>query len=200
MAGERDRHGIDLFPRGGTHWNALGAGLAASRAVAILKDQQSRLDLEGVSTTWTENREPKGTDRDLLNMLNLYWPDADYPVPQINHLAKDPEQSCRPAQIMEVGGSFLEQINVALLESRCPPHISYWFYWDRLHMSFAGKGRELAPPRDEDRLADAANSDVILLEENEMNIGETDHLKALHALIRSTTRMSSASGAAAITR
>jgi hypothetical protein len=196
LAGEREHHAIELFPRGGTHWNALGAGLAAREVVAILKRQQPLLDLTNISTAWTQSREPQGTDRDLLNMLNLYWPDADYPVPTIKYAAREPGQSCRPAQIMEVGGSFLEQINAALLQSGCAPRISYWFYWDRLHMSFAGKDREFAPPRDEDRLADLAGSDVILLEENEMNIGETDHLKALHALILSSTRISSVSGTA----
>jgi hypothetical protein len=196
LTGERAHQAIELFPRGGTHWNALGAGLAAREAVAILKHQQPLLDLANVSTQWTQSRDPQGTDRDLLNMLNLYWPDADYPVPAIKHVERQPGQSCRPAQIMEVGGSFLEQINAALLQSGCVPRISYWFYWDRLHMSFAGNGREFGPPRDEDRLADLAGSEVILLEENEMNIGETDHLKALHALILSSTRISSASGTA----
>ena len=196
LAGERERHAIELFPRGGTHWNALGAGLAAREVAAILKRQRPLLDLTKISTQWTESRVPQGTDRDLLNMLNLYWPEADYPVPAITPAARAPGQSCRPAQIMEVGGSFLEQINAALLQSGCAPRISYWFYWDRLHMSFAGREREVAPPRDEDRLADLAGSDVILLEENEMNIGETDHLKALHALILSSTRISSASGTA----
>ncbi|MBV9395027.1 MAG: hypothetical protein JOZ84_11510 [Methylobacteriaceae bacterium] len=194
-AAERERHGIELFPRGGTHWNALGAGLAATKLASILDAQRPSLDLGGIRTQWTQSEDPEGTDRDLVNMLNLYWFDAHYPVPKITTDAAEPGRTCRPAKIMEVGGSFLEQINTALLGSRCPPHISYWLYWDFYHIAFVGHGREFAPPRDEDRLADLASSDVIVLEENEMNIGETDHLKALHALVVSAVRMTSATEA-----
>jgi alginate O-acetyltransferase complex protein AlgJ len=191
MAAERDRHEIELFPRGGTHWNALGARLATTQLVSLIKGQNSDLDLDSVSTLWTESRSPEGTDRDLVNMLNLYWFDTDYPVPKIARNSSAIEQACRPAKIMEVGGSFLEQVNVALRDSRCPPEISYWFYWNFAHVSYPNGKRQSAPPSDEDRLADLAGSDVLLLEENEFNIGETEHLKALHALVVSATRMTS---------
>jgi hypothetical protein len=42
-------------------------------------------------------------------------------------------------------------------------------------------------------LAEVASSDVIVLEENEYNIGTTDHLNALHSLIVSKARKQSAS-------
>jgi hypothetical protein len=195
MAAERERHGITLFPRGGTHWNALGAGLASVQLVSRLKAQNLHLDFGGISTAWTESRNPEGTDRDLVNMLNLYWFDTDYPVPKIPHDASKADRVCRPAKIMEVGGSFLEQVNVALRESRCAPQISYWFYWNFAHVFYAGDKRRSEPPRDAERPADLAGSDVILLEENEMNIGETDHLKELHALVVSVGGMSSTSEA-----
>ncbi|GAC1340165.1 MAG: hypothetical protein NVSMB26_28190 [Beijerinckiaceae bacterium] len=194
MAAERSRQKIDLFPRGGTHWNALGAGLATQELVSLLRAQKPDLDLGGIGLAWSETHEPRGTDRDLLEMLNLYWPDADYPVPEISHEPSNETRPCRPAQIMEVGGSFLEQVNAALLESRCPPKISYWFYWDHLHMSFAGQGRMFAPPQDAARRADLAGSDVILLEENEQNISETPHLNQLHALIVSARANTTAAG------
>jgi hypothetical protein len=196
IAGERERHGISLFPRGGTHWNALGASLAATRLVSLLHAQNPRLHLEHMSTAWTESRDPQGTDRDLINMLNLYWFDTDYPVPKIAEHPSNADQTCRPTKIMEVGGSFLEQINVALRQTRCPPQISYWFYWNFAHVFYAAGKRQSEPPRDEERTIDLAGSDVILLEENEYNIGETDHLNALHALVMSEIHKDSTSGTA----
>jgi hypothetical protein len=200
MAAERERQGITLFPRGGTHWNALAAGLASVQLVSRLKAQNPRLDLDGVSTAWTKSRNPEGTDRDLVNMLNLYWFDTDYPVPKITRDSAKTDQACQPAKIMEVGGSFLEQINVALRGSRCPPQISYWFYWNFAHVYYAADKRRSEPPRDAQRAADLAGSDVILLEENEMNIGETEHLKELHALAVSAGHMGSATEAPAARR
>jgi alginate O-acetyltransferase complex protein AlgJ len=197
MAAERGRHEIELFPRGGIHWNALGASLAATELVSLVKAQTLRLDLDSINTAWTESRSPEGSDRDLVNMLNLYWFDTDYPVPKIAHGPLAIDRTCRPAKIMEVGGSFLEQINVALRESRCPPEISYWFYWNFSHVFYAEGKRRSAPPVQADRLADLAGSDVILLEENELMIGETDHLTALHGLVVSAGRMTSARDAPA---
>lgn len=193
MAAERGRHGIELFPRGGTHWNALGASLAATRLGSLAKAKANHVDLDGIDTAWTESRSPQGTDRDLVNMLNLYWFDTDYPVPEIVHTSSSTDQTCRPTKIMEVGGSFLEQINVALRGSRCPPDISYWFYWDFAHVFYEGGKRRSEPPRGDNRLADLTSSDVIVLEENEYNIGTTDHLNALHSLIVSKARQQSAS-------
>jgi hypothetical protein len=195
MAAERERHGIELFPRGGTHWNALGAGLATTRLVALLKAQSTRLDLGPIDTTWTISRDPQGTDRDLVSMLNLYWFDTDYAVPKITHDSSQKDKSCRAAKIMEVGGSFLEQVNTALMDSRCPPHISYWFYWNFYHIVYAEGRRRSTPPRDEDRPADLVASDVILLEENEYNIGVTEHLNALHSFVASIAQKNSAGGA-----
>jgi alginate O-acetyltransferase complex protein AlgJ len=192
MAAERERHGIALFPHGGTHWNALGASLATTQLVSLLQAENPGLDLGGISTVWTESRSPEGTDRDLVSMLNLYWFDTDYPIPKITHNASKIDQTCGLTKMMEVGGSFLEQINIALRESRCPPQISYWFYWNFAHVSYANGKRQSVPPREEERLADLAGSDIILLEENEMNIGETEHLKALHASVMSASRTTNA--------
>lgn len=197
LAGAREREAIELFPRGGTHWNALGASLAAGQVVRILQQQQSRLDFGLVRTQWRETQEPQGTDRDLLNLLNLYWPDAHYPVPKMLPAASAADRSCRPTKIIEVGGSFLDQVNEALRASGCPPQISYWFYWDFLHIAYAGGERRSEPAREAERVADLAGSDVIVLEENEMNIGETEHLKALHALVASETHMATARGVSA---
>jgi hypothetical protein len=171
--------------------------LAAAQLVSLLKAQKPHIDLDGVSTVWTESRNPEGTDRDLVNMLNLYWFDTDYPVPKIAPDSPKVDQTCRPAKILEVGGSFVEQINVALRASRCPPQISYWFYWNFAHVFYAGGKRQSESPREEDRPADLASSDVILLEENEYNIGETDHLNALHALVIAEAHKKDAGGSAA---
>jgi hypothetical protein len=66
-------------------------------------------------------------------------------------------------------------------------------YWDFAHVFYEGGKRRSEPPRGDHRLADLTSSDVIVLEENEYNIGTTDHLNALHSLIVSTARQQSAS-------
>jgi alginate O-acetyltransferase complex protein AlgJ len=192
MATERGRHGIEVFPAGGTHWNALGASLAATQLLSVVKAEAHHFDLDGIDLAWRETHSPQGTDRDLVNMLNLYWFDTDYPVPEIAYRSKS-DHTCRPAKIMEVGGSFLEQINVALRGSRCPPEISYWFYWNFAHVFYQGDKRRSEPPRDDTRVSDLTTSDVILLEENESILGMTDHLNALHSLVVAADRAQSAS-------
>jgi hypothetical protein len=193
MVTERARHGIELFPAGGTHWNALGASLAATQLASLVKAEAHHLNLDGIDLGWRESRSPQGTDRDLVEMLNLYWFDTDYPIPQIAHGSANIDPTCRPAKIMEVGGSFLEQINVALRGSRCPPEISYWFYWNSAHVFYHGDKRRSEPPSDDTRVTDLTSTDVILLEENESILAMTDHLNALHSLVVAADRTQSAS-------
>jgi alginate O-acetyltransferase complex protein AlgJ len=181
----RASYPIDLFPRGGIHWNMLGATLAA-QAITQAVNRQSRSPLLTPFTfTWQTSFEPRVSDKDLLEIMNLRWPDEHYPVPVPTIESKPPKGACQPARVTEVGGSFLFTINAVLEEAACPPVIQYWFYWEKKHFIFdegpAKKSifdpsyREISnevPLRDRELLTDL---DVILFEENEAAMPESSH-------------------------
>ena len=183
VASQRKTQKITLFPRGGTHWNALGSAIVAEQVAAIIKAQRSDLDLDGISTSWIESHNTAGSDSDILGMMNLYRPDMNYPVPKIVPSAKRDSTTCRAAKIMEVGGSFVMSMNSAFLQMNCKPDIDVWFYWNQAHLTFGGLDLISHPAREAEQLADLERCDVILLEENESLIGTTAHLKRLHELV-----------------
>jgi hypothetical protein len=93
-----------------------------------------------------------------------------------------------------MGGSFLHQILAAATQAHCPPQIDYWFYMRtesngvelghyRRAPGDASNGERLAANLDllAENLRDA---DVVVLEENEANIGATNQVGHLLAAAR----------------
>jgi len=186
---EQANYPIDLFPRGGTHWNLLGAALALRDATRILDlDPLRRFDFD-----WREHDLAKGTDRDLLDLLNLYWPDDRYPTAAVEGRGKS-EACARAPHILMVGDSFMRQLIVVSAQTPCPPTIDYWFYMRDDHGGFTlarfvtlpgeiGNGARL--PADLAELPQSfMQADAVVLEENEHNIGQTKQVGNLLEAVR----------------
>jgi alginate O-acetyltransferase complex protein AlgJ len=171
---------IDLFPRGGTHWNMLGAALATQNIVKALDEGKRDLDLGAFAFNYRIESEAKSFDRDLLDLMNLLWPDAHYPVPAIDVVRS--ETKCpRAPHVVELGGSFLHEINILWENADCAPSVDHWFYFKRsdgfgtwrFDIPAADTSVGLGRERQSD-LSDLPESvrqaDIVLLEENESNI------------------------------
>jgi hypothetical protein len=193
MDAERANYAIDLFPRGGTHWNLLGAALALRDATRLLDAGPSGSPVGRFEFDWRENDFVKGTDRDLLDLLNLYWPDDHYPTAIVEGRGKG-GVCARAPRILMVGDSFMRQLIVVSAQTPCPPTIDYWFYMrdDRGGFTLArfvtepgeiGNGARL--PADLEQLPQSfLQADAIVLEENEHNIGDTKQVGNLLEAVR----------------
>lgn len=184
---------IDLFPRGGTHWNLLGAALAARELTRQL-DRDGNSPVPAYDFDWKQERFAEGTDADLLKLLNLLWPDNRYPAAALE--GQSARACVRAPRVFAVGGSFLIEPLIALMETdRCRPAVDYWhyFYMDsgELHRArHVGAEREMFKIESEPALetpeafaAGFASADVVLLEENETVIGGTTQLDDVLAIV-----------------
>lgn len=180
LSAEKQNYPIDLFPRGGTHWNLLGAALATREATRSLAQTSPNSPLGLYDFEWSEQREAFGTDRDLLDLLNLLWPDAHYPVARIARKAGGEVACERTPRVMALGGSFMREIIVALAHAACPPEVDYWFSMRMENESFdlvryrtmpgdVSNGERM-PATASELQAALAQADVVLLEENEASI------------------------------
>jgi alginate O-acetyltransferase complex protein AlgJ len=176
LASIRKDYELDFFPRGGTHWNALGAALGAQQVIAALNAQHRSPVLSTLGFTVRTSFTPIGTDRDLLNLMNLRYPDAHYPVPELTYHSVPPAGGCRTIRMTEIGGSFLFVLNGALEKIDCPPEITYWFYWQMRGFHYSNDRSSTLTPDSELRLRSLLESHVVLLEENESNLG-SDYAK-----------------------
>jgi hypothetical protein len=111
-----------LFPRGGLHWNVLGAYTTVRPLVARLlaersPDAASRLVLDA----FTFVRPPARADQDLLAILNLLFPDRSYSSPRLTTRL---EGKPLPKGIVMVGTSFLGAIIEVMEQSAIASRIA----------------------------------------------------------------------------
>jgi hypothetical protein len=171
----REQYGIDMFPRGGIHWNWLAAALGTEKVVAAVNAQHLSPPLTTFSFDWKISYTPTATDRDLLDILNLPHPDRHYPVPELTYHSSPPPGGCRTVRITEVGGSFLMGINSTLERLACPPDITYWFYWDQHRFRYAEDHMHELPMDAAVRRQSLLDADVVFFEENEAAGPDTPH-------------------------
>jgi hypothetical protein len=157
-----------LFCQGGTHWNYLGAYYTARAMIealnGLLNRKAGRLDLEAVHV----DHSPTGTDKDLAELLNLFFPPIKYVVP--HPIISKKGGTGNLGRVVIVGGSF-NWIPIDLLnEHKVFKQIDFFYYYTMALHSFPGQ-RGL--PVDVEKIDWENNifkSDVIILEINEANI------------------------------
>jgi len=178
-ADARSKYPIELFPRGGTHWNRLAAALGTQAIIDAIDTQKPATLLQPLTFTWQLSYKPLSPEDDLLKLLNLMWPDRHYEVPLLHYAP--PATSCRPARIAIIGGSFLHQIGEALLRSACPPQVDGWSYWKVFHIAWSNDTILVLPlnkaERDRNVLQDA---NIVILEENEVMVARSNHGPAFY--------------------
>lgn len=185
---------IRLFPRGGTHWNYLGAALAAREVTHRLNGGRSQSALPDYDFDWRPREEARGTDMDLLRLMNLLWQDRRYPTAEI--IGRNADACQKRPMIFAAGGSFTVEVLINLIETPCRPVADFWHYVRHDPGKF-GRGRHIVENLDAfDQESDQAlitpenfrkalaGSDIVLLEENESVIGEMGQVADLFELTR----------------
>ncbi len=185
---------ITLFPRGGTHWNYLGAALAARELTRRLNGDGKESALPDYAFDWRPRDEARGTDIDLLRLMNLLWQDRHYPTAEIT--GRNARACDRRPLIFAAGGSFTVEVLVRLIETPCKPIADFWHYVRHDPGNF-GRGRHIVESREAfDQESDQSQitpenfkkalsgADVVLLEENESVIAEMGQVGDLFEMTR----------------
>jgi alginate O-acetyltransferase complex protein AlgJ len=186
----KPHYSIDLFPRGGTHWNMLGAAIGAQQVIRVLDDaKRVSSPLGPFEFTYDVDKEARLSDRDLLDLLNLLWPDPHYPAPIVN-VSRSGAACAGAPHVIEMGGSFMHGINFLWERAACAPLVEHWFYFRRgdgfgvwrLDIP-AGDTSVYAGRPMPTNLADVPESirraDIIFLEENESVISAMKQVEDL---------------------
>jgi alginate O-acetyltransferase complex protein AlgJ len=179
IAEAKAHYPFPLFPRGGIHWNWVGATLGMQAVVRQI-DVTRPLALPDFDFVWRPST-PTFTDADLTDLLNLPFPRLDYPAPVVD-LKMTGTYTCPAPDITEVGGSFLFQINELLARLPCAPRVDFYYYFKLEHVRYPGGTRE---PVDEQQRRSLLldGSSIVLLEENEAEVYRSRHGAMLWDLI-----------------
>lgn len=156
-----------VFSQGGTHWNYLGAYYTVERLLGMIEalTHQSigKLSLQDLVI----DHKPRGTDKDLAELLNLISPPSNYLVPHPTIVREGPAQDLGRAVF--VGGSFIWTV----LDILDPTHVfqamDAYYYYKLLLKSYPAKTSRSIDVSQINWNNDVLTSQVIVLEINESN-------------------------------
>jgi alginate O-acetyltransferase complex protein AlgJ len=181
----KGRYEVELFPQGGVHWNDIGGARAVSAIVEEINRQAGRDIVPPFTFTYTLSGAASGADRELVDLLNVFFPPLGYLTPKVKFSAS---ASCadHPAHSLNaamVGSSFSHLPARILIEDNCLYGLNLYYY--------ARLGRFGGPPYRElqRNLADAdlerlREAKIMIVEENESFVARTGYLNELRAVVK----------------
>jgi alginate O-acetyltransferase complex protein AlgJ len=183
--GLKGKYPFDLFPQGGVHWNDVGGAVAVSAVVNEINRLAGHEIIPPFKFTYAMSGAGRGADRELVDLLNVFFPPLGYQTPKVSFQPAVPcaESPARQLDVALVGSSFGDLPARMLIEGNCLARLQFYYY--ATLGRFGGEPyHELQrnlPNSDLDAWRDAK---VVILEENESfmassKVGYVDQLRAV---------------------
>ncbi len=180
----KGQYEVDLFPQGGVHWNDIGGARAVTAIVDDINRQAGRQMVPPFTFTYTLSGVASGVDRDLADLLNVFFPPLAYSTPKVKFV---PSASCadHPARSIDaaiVGSSFSHLPGKILIEANCLSELNVYYY---SHLGRFGGApyRELQRDLKEVDLARLRDAGIVILEENESAIARNGYVNELRRIV-----------------
>ena len=181
----KGKYPFDLFPQGGVHWNDVGGAVAVSAVVNEINRLAGRELIPPFKFTYTMSQPAKGADRELADLLNVFFPPLGYQTPKVTF---QPEVPCagspaRQLDVQMVGSSFGNLPSRVMIEANCLARLQFYYY--ATLGRFGGEPyHELQRNLPEGDLNAWRNAKVMILEENESfmassKVAYVDQLRAV---------------------
>lgn len=177
---------FDLFPQGGVHWNDVGGAVAVSAVVDEINHLAGHELIPPFKFTYTMSQPAKGADRELADLLNVFFPPLGYQTPKVSFQPAVPcaESPARQLDIAMVGSSFGHLPSRIMVEANCLARLQFYYY--AALGRFGGEPyRELQRNLPDSDLNAWRNAKVMILEENEsfMASSKVSYVDQLRAVI-----------------
>jgi hypothetical protein len=180
----KGRYETGLFPQGGAHWNDIGGALAVTAIVEDINRQAGREMVPPFTFTYTLSGVASGVDRDLADLLNVFFPPLSYLTPKVKF---QPSASCadHPARSIDtaiVGSSFSHLPGQILLEDNCLSRLNVYYYM-RLGRFGGPPYHELQRNLKDGDLEHLRDVKIMIVEENESFVGRMGYVNELRAIV-----------------
>src|SRR3954468_6160124 len=170
---------VELFPQGGVHWNDIGGARAVSAVVEDINRQAGRGIVPPFTFTYTLSGVASGVDRDLVDLLNVFFPPPSYVTPKVKfQTAGGGEHPARAIDAALVGSSFSHLPGQILIEDNCLSILNVYYY---MHLGrFGGVPyREMQRDLKESDLLHLRDAKIVILEENESFVARSGYVDEL---------------------
>jgi len=175
---------FELFPQGGVHWNDVGGARAVSALVEEINRLAGREIIPPFTFTYKLSVPASGADRELADLLNVFFPPLGYQTPKVSFQPKEPcgISPARGLDVVMVGSSFGHLPSRIMIEANCLDHLQFYYY--AILGRFGGTPyRELQRNLSESDLATWRDAKVLILEENESFVAKSGYVDPLRAVV-----------------
>ena len=176
---------FDLFPQGGEHWNEVAGARAVSAMVEAINRQAGREIIPPFKFTYQMSGALSGADRELVNLLNVFFPPLSYQAPKVSFQPSTPcaESPARQLDVEIVSSSFGHLPARLMIEGNCLARLQL-FYYATLGRFGGEPYHELQRNLSDNDLSAWRNAKVMILEENESfmasnKVAYVDQLRAV---------------------
>jgi alginate O-acetyltransferase complex protein AlgJ len=182
--GLKGKYEIDLFPAGGVHWNAIAVANAEDAILAEINRQAGSAIAPKLSWKYKVVDRAKGTDRDLLDLLNVLSPNARYATARVTY---QPAKACDETPVASlkavmVGDSFAGTLGQTLINDGCLSRLEGYNYLYR-GLS-AGPGYKTVKNRlTASDILPLRDADIVIIEENESLLPASAHAMEFYRVI-----------------
>jgi alginate O-acetyltransferase complex protein AlgJ len=175
---------IGLFPQGGAHWNDLGGALAVTAVVEDINRQAGREMVPPFTFTYTLSGVASGVDRELADLLNVFFPPLSYQTPKVKF--QQPEVCAdHPAASIDaaiVGSSFSHLPGDILIRNNCLSGLQVYYYmW--LGRFGGSPYHELQRDLKDPDLEGLRDAKIMIVEENESFVARSAYVDKLRAIV-----------------
>ena len=174
---------FDLFPQGGVHWNDVGGARAVSAVVDEINRQAGRPIVPSFTFTYTLSS-AAGADRELVDLLNVFFPPLAYLTPKVKYTTSPPcaDHPARQLDIAMVGSSFTHLPAAILIEHNCLSRLTFYYY-ARLGRFGGVPYRELQRNLGEAEMRPMRDAKIMILEENEAFAARNGYVDILRDIV-----------------
>jgi hypothetical protein len=180
----KGQYEVELFPQGGVHWNDIGGARAVTAVVEDINRQAGRQMVPPFTFTYTLSGVTSGVDRDLADLLNVFFPPLTYLTPKVKFQTAVPcaDTPARSIDAALVGSSFSHLPGQILIKDNCLLNLNVYYY---MHLGrFGGVPyRELQRDLKDADLAHLRDAKIVILEENESAIARNGYVNELHRVV-----------------
>lgn len=176
MLDMKGKYPVEMFPRGGTHWNMLATSIASSTIISSLRSSMG-FDLPDLNFKYKVDHNPEGSDSDLMVLLNLLAPEYNYNVPHMEYDNKLKESDHQLSMLI-IGGSFMNNLYEVFKRYPIINKLDYLNYFKIGHLSHPVQGNFVVDINDKTSYDCIYSANIILLEENEEHLN-SNHMKLL---------------------
>lgn len=175
---------FDLFPQGGVHWNDVGGAHAVTAIVEAINQQAGREIIPPFKFTYTLSGVTASADRELVDLLNVFFPPLGYQTPKVSFQPSVPcaQSPARDLNVVMVGSSFGDLPARIMGEANCLERLQFYYY--AILGRFGGTPyRELQRNLSEADLGPLRDAKVMILEENESFVARAGYVDPLRELV-----------------